>query len=319
MSKDIMDIDKWKRDLPFLKNVWDKIDDFDKDIENDSPKSDYISTCSYFFRPWNGGKDKHEEFCMKLVRNLGHRSNNMDFLKHPRERCNYLNIWLYNSMKKEEIPEDIITGCFGDYSHMMSKIKEYPRCSYYSYDTNYVEPINIIKLQNFHHNVNTIHDILIKERDTQDRNSQYCYAQRYANECVKIYRDMLNNFCSRNRSLSTQNDKTCSELETFNNIYTNYLFKKGDIYKKIPDLSSSENEKHFLCQTNEQAPEAGLIPGSRQEAGRVSESGPEHGSESHGVEQSDKNIPFNTTSVVSAMAGIPPFLALIYKVIIICT
>ncbi|KMZ88547.1 hypothetical protein PVBG_04756 [Plasmodium vivax Brazil I] len=234
-----------KFQFPFLINVWNKINDFDKDIENDSQKSGYVSTCSYFFSPWTGGEDKYEHFCMKLIRNLGHRSNNKDFLKHTSERCNNLNIWIYNSMKKHGIPENIITKCFEDYNGFMRGIRTDPRCSYYSYDTNYNEPINIIKLNIFESNMDIIHNKLDRAYDSVN-----LPLQMYICECIDIFKKMYKKYCPKMDADSEKRKRTCNMLELIKTTYN--LFISGKLYQnnKMPSLDNDSDEYFDMCPQN---------------------------------------------------------------------
>ncbi|SCA83607.1 hypothetical protein PVT01_000065400 [Plasmodium vivax] len=144
MSYSKKDIEEWKKEYPLLKDIWTTYDDFDKDIENDQNKNNYITVCGYFINPWKGEKEKHENFCMKLVRNLGHYSDHKDFLRYNNDRCKNLNNWAYNSMKKYSIPEEILTGCFDEYKFIVERRKQTPSCFYYEYDKKYSEPMEII-------------------------------------------------------------------------------------------------------------------------------------------------------------------------------
>ncbi|KMZ89780.1 hypothetical protein PVMG_04610 [Plasmodium vivax Mauritania I] len=283
---------------------------FNDDV-NSGERSAILSILNYI-KTVGGYKNEDHVIYEKLIRNLWSLFNNI--YKEKGDYCIFLNHWLYLIKKKYKIVDFPIDVFYSVTVNKLTSDGKKNICPFYSYDTNYNEPINIIKLQNFHRNVNTIRGILIKESDPQERNSQYCYAQRYANECVKIYRKMHDMFCSSNTSLSTKNQNTCSELGTFSSIYTNYLFNEGDINTKIPNLTSSENEKHFLCPSDKLPTPEELKQEAGPALGMGTESGPGHSSVSVGVEQQNNPIKLNSTAIVGTMAGIPPFLALIYKV-----
>ncbi|KMZ76840.1 hypothetical protein PVIIG_05412 [Plasmodium vivax India VII] len=222
MSNDIMDIDKWKNDLPFLKDVWKRIDDFDKAVEKDENYNQRLLICDLIIKLSNGDKEKHNDVCMKLLRNLGHHSKDDKFLRHTPERCNNLNNWIYYSMKKHIIPENIITGCFDDYNAFMRGIVTDPRCSYYSYDTDYIEPIKIIKLRNFQDNINIIESTMKNKTEPN-----YSLCQKYICECVNIYKSMFKAHCSH--VIPTNNiklKKTCDVLKAFNGSYSAFLYNK---------------------------------------------------------------------------------------------
>ncbi|KMZ83250.1 hypothetical protein PVBG_05220 [Plasmodium vivax Brazil I] len=287
-------------------------DEFNSDVIDDG--SSTIESLVSVLKLWRWYEEKHKDIYKKLTRNLllllnreYKKMSNTDF-------CRFLYQWVYHTRKKYDINEYNISIFYQAFHDSIVGPGAKNSCPFYSYDKDYENSIDIIKLQNFYNNVRIIRDILIKESVPQKKDSYYCYAQRYANECVKIYRDMHDQFCSGNKNLITKNQKTCSELRTFSNIYRNFFFNEGNINEKVPDLSSSENEKHFLCSQDEPPASQELKQGSEAALGMGTVSGPGQGSISDGVEQSDNPKPFNTTSVVSAMAGIPPFLVLIYKV-----
>ncbi|KMZ76763.1 hypothetical protein PVIIG_05871 [Plasmodium vivax India VII] len=287
------------------------LEEFNSDV-TDSDSSTIASLMSVL-ESWRWDVENHKEIYKKLTRNILLLNKENKGMSND-DYCRFLNQWIYHTRKKYDINEYNISVFYQAAHTRIVGPGAKNSCHFYSYDKDYENSINIIKLQNFHHNVDTIRNILIKESAPHERNSHYCYAQRYANECVKIYRKMHDMFCSGNKSSIPQNVKTCSELSTFNSIYKNYLFNKGDIKKKIPDIDSGESEKLYGCIADKPLASQELKQGSGAALGMGTVSGPGQGSISDGVEQSDNPIPFNTTSVVSAMAGIPPFLALIYKV-----
>ncbi|KMZ88567.1 hypothetical protein PVBG_04776 [Plasmodium vivax Brazil I] len=259
-----------------------------------------------------GYKNEDLDIYEKLIRNLWSLFNNI--YKEKNDYCIFLNQWLYLIKKKHNIvnyPIDLF------YSYTVSSLSSEGKnyiCPLYVYDRDYEKSTNIIKLQNFYNNINTIAEVLMNKSLPQEKDSHYCYAQRYANECVKIYKKMNDIYCS-----DKKDENTCSELNTFYKSYTQFLFINEDIKKKIPDLSSGENEKHFLCPSNKPSQESGIIQGSGRAPEMLSESGPGHRSVSVEVEQADNPISHNATAVVGTMIGIPPFLGLIYRVNIMCT
>ncbi|KMZ95735.1 hypothetical protein PVMG_05334 [Plasmodium vivax Mauritania I] len=226
--------------------VWNNINDFDKDIKRDSYKNNYRLVCNYFINPWNGEEAKYENFCMKLVRNLGHRSNNMDFLRHTPERCNNLNNWIYYSMKKHKIPEDIITGCFDDYNDVMSGINQPPRCSYYSYDTKYNEPINIIKLNIFESNMDIIQSTLDSLHDSIN-----LPLRMYIWECINIYKGIYKKYCHNKDDEDQKRILTCSRLDAIKKTYDFYLSTIQHRMYKIPSLDEVEEDYLNMCVSEE--------------------------------------------------------------------
>ncbi|CAG9474567.1 unnamed protein product [Plasmodium vivax] len=306
-----MDIEDFIKEYSFLSNMVIAYEEFNKTVTEEQRSS--IKLLMTNLSGLGQYDAMHKDIYEKLLRNLSLLLNN-EYTKMPfSDYCTYLYQWMYFTKKKYK-NFDFMIGIVYPAAHQNFLVPGAKnQCPYFSYDTTYDDPIKIIKLQNFYNNIDTIANTLMNKSLPQEKDSHYCYAQRYANECVKIYRNMHDIFCSNNRSLSTKNQNTCSELKTFNNIYTNFLFNKEDIKNKIPDLASGKDEKYYGCPANEPPAPQEHTQGSGTAVRMETVSDSEHGSVSNGVEQPDNPIPFNTTSVVSAMAGIPPFLALIYK------
>ncbi|KMZ89725.1 hypothetical protein PVMG_04555 [Plasmodium vivax Mauritania I] len=255
---------------------------------------------------------KHKDIYEKVMRNLSlllsNKYNKMTF----NDYCTYLYQWLYFTKKKNKNSDFMIDVVYSaSHQKFFLQAGKY-QCPAFSYDTTYDDPIKIIKLQNFDLDIKNIEKILMGENYTNN-----LPFKNYICECVNIFREMYNGKCPYKKVEDKKRKDTCDMLDNFMNTYMYYLYIKEGIKDKIPSLHSTESEILNICPSNK--PETGPP--------LVSEKGPEPKSaqlsQSEGnsvsVEQSGKPIPFNTNSVVSAMAGIPPFLALIYKVIIICT
>ncbi|VUZ99384.1 PIR protein [Plasmodium vivax] len=233
MSYSKKDIGEWKKEYPLLKDIWTTYDDFDKDIENDQNKNNYITVCGYFINPWKGEKEKNENFCMKLVRNLGHHSGNKDFLSYTRDRCKNLNNWAYNSMKKHSIPEDLLINCFKEYKDIVDVIREKPTCYYYDYDKIYEEPMKIIILNIFSSNIDILKKILEGKID-----SAHCSCQKFVKDVVSIYKYIKKTYCSND--IDMRNKSICQQLTSFEVSYQ-ILYGYETVRYKLPSL---KNEKH---------------------------------------------------------------------------
>ncbi|KMZ95761.1 hypothetical protein PVMG_05360, partial [Plasmodium vivax Mauritania I] len=92
-------------------------------------------------------------------------------------------------------------------------------CPYYSYDTNYIEPINIIKLQNFNDYINIIVSTMKNKVE-----AHYSLCQKYICECVNIYKSMFKAHCSHEHTTDIKLKKTCDMLSTFKSTYTTFLY-----------------------------------------------------------------------------------------------
>ncbi|SCA60370.1 VIR protein [Plasmodium vivax] len=314
MSNDIMDIESWKRDFPFLRDVWKTIDDFDKDLNDDPKTNDYFVVCNQIIGKSEGEMEKHKGVCMKLVRNLGHRSKNDKFLTHSSERCNNLNNWIYYSMKKYQIPEKIIIGCFDDYEVLMKGINKDTRCYYYAYDNSYLEPTKIVELKIFHDNIHVIVDTLLHEYEINMIN-----LQKYMCKYVNIYKELNSTHCSHNVKNTAKHEDTCNFLEKFRTSYMSYLYNKLDKKEVIPSLDDVEKEYTQKC-----FPSTLNVPVTAPLENDVHESHPsteDLGEERnkysyarpYNVEKPGSSMSRTVSTAVGTMAGASSIIALLYK------
>ncbi|KMZ98975.1 hypothetical protein PVNG_03814 [Plasmodium vivax North Korean] len=232
MSGNITYIEDWKQEYPILENIWNTYDKFDKTVDQDSKKNNYYLVCYYIIDRLKGDTEEHEKFCMKLVRNLGFHSDNYDFLNYKSKRCLNLNNWIYNSMKKHNIRENIITKCFDEYNYHMNRIGKDPTCLYYEYEKTYAEPMNIIILNIFESNIHVIIEKLESEID-----SIRCSCQKYVNKIVEIYKYMKKTHCPYDKIF--QKTETCQRLDKFKISYDEYLYNEEKINNKIPSLENN--------------------------------------------------------------------------------
>ncbi|KMZ99273.1 hypothetical protein PVNG_02156 [Plasmodium vivax North Korean] len=302
MSYSIKDFDEWKQEYPLLKDILITYDDFDNDIKTDPNKNDYILVCRYFIKPWNEGKEEDKEFCMKLVRNLGHRTKNSNFLSYTTDRCRNLNNWAYNSMKKHSIPEKILTSCFEEYKYIVEGMRKKPTCFYYDYDRTYEEPMNIIMLNIFASNIDIFKKILEGKIDPV-----HCSCQKYVNKIVEIYKYMKGTYCSSD--IIMRNLKTCQQLDSFKGTYE-FLYNYATVKDKIPSL---EYEKHV----NLLGCESGNSLGGRPSTDTYPKEKPvETPLEPQFKENNDSSNSMSPTvsTALGTVAGASSLLALLYKV-----
>ncbi|SCA81827.1 VIR protein [Plasmodium vivax] len=242
MSHSIKDIEKWKKEYSLLKDIWTTYDAFDKDVENDTNRNKYISVCSYFIDPLNEEKEKHKEFCMKLVRNLGHYSGNYGFLTYRGNRCLNLNNWMYDSMMKYKIPKFIITKCFKEYNDHMKQIGRNPRCFDYSYDHVNEDTKNIIIFKIFESNIDIFKNILEDKIDLV-----HCSCQKFIKDVVSIYKYMKYKYCSNDLVMRNQN--ICQQLYIFEESYQ-FLYSHGAVGDKIPSLKYKNLVNLLGCESD---------------------------------------------------------------------
>ncbi|KMZ89771.1 hypothetical protein PVMG_04601 [Plasmodium vivax Mauritania I] len=259
--------------------------------------------------------EKHRDVYEKLIRNLLYLFNNI-YERKSAEYCRFLYQWLYISRYKNNISNFPINIAYNASEKRFVVYGEASICPYYSYDTNYIEPINIIKLKNFLDYINIIVSTMKNKKEPN-----YSLCQKYICECVNIYKSMFKAHCSHEDTTGIKLKNTCDILKDFDTSYTAFLYNNDDLRDKIPSLYVTESVPFQICTVEEEKPRQ--VHASRSELSQEPGTRPSVETEPSSApvvdEQSDNPIRFNTTSVVSAMAGIPPFLALIYKVIIICT
>ncbi|SBS82181.1 hypothetical protein POCGH01_00153700 [Plasmodium ovale] len=84
---------------------------------------------------------------------------------------------------------------------------------YYEYNTNYNEPHNIIILNNFIENIDTIQSALGKTDHTN-----YCLRRCYIYECIDIYKKMNKQYCNKqgNKNFSPVGSMLRSRLQCWN-------------------------------------------------------------------------------------------------------
>ncbi|KMZ76583.1 hypothetical protein PVIIG_05913 [Plasmodium vivax India VII] len=106
----------------FLKHVWDIYYEYDSTVENNTKNHQIYTLCHIILTTLSENKAKYNNFCTKLIRNLGLFSENSKSFIRSNDRCNILYNWIYNSIKKEYIPDSIINKCFEDYIDISSMI-----------------------------------------------------------------------------------------------------------------------------------------------------------------------------------------------------
>ncbi|KMZ83226.1 hypothetical protein PVBG_05196 [Plasmodium vivax Brazil I] len=189
--------------------------------------------------------NEQNNFCMKLVRNFGHHSNNHKFLHYNREWCYDLNNWIYNSMIKHKIPKNIITECFGEYNFHMKGIGKDPRCIDYSYDKIYDDTINIIILKIFETNMGIVKNII------SGNVSFNIPLQKYVCECVKIYKEMRSRYCPNSDIHYENGEGTCNLLNTLKQTYMSFIYNQPHKNYKIPSLDNIEADYFAKCVPQE--------------------------------------------------------------------
>ncbi|KMZ89722.1 hypothetical protein PVMG_04552 [Plasmodium vivax Mauritania I] len=186
---------------------------------------------------------RHRNFCMKLLRNLGHYTAKSTYFNPDHDECNVLNYWIYNSVKKDSIPDDIIDKCFEDYYTHMGRMPLRPRCDNRSYNNKYKDPLNVIILDIFNYNMEIVKNIIDVGNDTPNYS-----LQRYICECVKLYHEMNRNYCNPSSKKDDESSNNCFLLNLLKQTYELYLSNKQNNNYKIPSLDDNQNKYLTECQ-----------------------------------------------------------------------
>ncbi|CAI7720791.1 Plasmodium vivax Vir protein, putative [Plasmodium vivax] len=309
MADEITDIEKWKTNYPFLKVLWASYDNFDRTVQDDAKKYNYETVCGMFLNPLTNDNKEHYNFCLKLVRNLGVFSENNYSLHFNPDRCNNLNYWIYNSIKKYNIQDDLIIKCFGDYNDVMQRAPGMIKCDYHSYDKIYEDPMIAIMLNIFNTYINDVRDALMDKAF-----STSIHGHKFVCDCVKIYKNMKNKYCSNNNPKDHKHQKTCDEFNAFNIAYSSYLFNQSGLLKDIPSLDNIEKEYSNMCGQFEETKANAIVP-VLSPSGRDNEDTGDETSSPMPVDIETRNNPLSSTVSTSlgAVAGASSVLALLYK------
>ncbi|KMZ99327.1 hypothetical protein PVNG_02210 [Plasmodium vivax North Korean] len=280
---------------PFLEKIWNLYEEFNQTVDHtDNDKVNYDSMCDKIMQNVHDEREWYKDLCIKLMRNLGTFSSVYNKSIYNSERCKNINSWLYYIIKDYEVNQAVITNIFEESNKIVVEGSGKFYCYNYLYKDKYDDPDKIIMLINLEDYMNDFLSIL---KDNNANN--HCLCRKFIFECAKIYRDMNNEYCVGPTINRSRKPNTCSQLESFKLFYTSFISTIVELKGKLPSLYSEENE---------------LIPKCSSDIGNQ-----EQKLDSSGVDQSNSNKKISISTAIGTMAGIPPFLALIYKVNIIYT
>ncbi|CAI7720788.1 Plasmodium vivax Vir protein, putative [Plasmodium vivax] len=303
-----MDINEFVEQYPFLTNMVSAYNEFNKSVKENEKTFDVslIERAKQIDKDYEKNKDIYE----KLMRNLSLVLNKRNHKMNINDYCRFLNQWVYHSKQKNNISEFSLGVFYPGAHENIVKNGGINRCSYYPYDTKFEEPLDIIKLENFREDISIIKSILENENDS------FTSCQKYVCECFKIYKKLYQKYCQYVSEADKKRKSTCDQLRTFNTSYMSFLFNRG-MNDKVPSLDDAGNVPFPVCNESESesVTETALPVGekSKLESQPGPEAAPGQSGRSVSADESEKVKPFNTFTIVSTVAGIPPFLALIYK------
>ncbi|GAB69801.1 hypothetical protein PCYB_005500, partial [Plasmodium cynomolgi strain B] len=204
----------------------------------------YESTCDSIIRNTVNDTSKYNDFCMKLIRNLGAYSTDPEIIKPSVERCDNLQSWLCYLIRKYNISIDFIQTCFEESKLPNGVCVNNNICPYYPYK----EFINIaddmLKIKIFVDNISTIRNILMDKAHIYN-----CSVRMFLYECLKIYMKIKDDYCSHAESSNTIN--ICSELVEFEFYYDSYIYYLNEIPKKLKFLNAEDIQFTINCSLNE--------------------------------------------------------------------
>ncbi|SCA81824.1 VIR protein [Plasmodium vivax] len=228
---------------PFLGDISFKYIKYDMAVDYNVNKNFFDQVCYMFLKNMDKDMMRHKNFCMKLLRNLGHYTSTPFYFNPTLDDCNVLNYWIYNSVKKDNVPDEIIDKCFDDYTTNMREMHMEPKCYYHSYNNMYKEPLKAIILHIFYSNMDLVKNIIDKEDDSTDSS-----LQRYICECVNLYHEMNMNNCHQSSDEDQKGRNICSLLSLLKAPYELFLFNNENKNYKIPSLDDNQNKYLTECQ-----------------------------------------------------------------------
>ncbi|KMZ77043.1 hypothetical protein PVIIG_06221 [Plasmodium vivax India VII] len=238
MAEEVFNIEKW-----IERKILDTYNKYDKTVDNIEYKHLYENACDMYINKLGDNMKEHRNFCMKLVRNLGHYTTTSSFFNPTHDDCNVLYYWIYNSVKKDSVPDKIIHKCFEDYITTMGNMQLQPRCYNHSYNNMYTEPLKVIKLDIFNSNMYIVKNIIDRKNDPTDSS-----LQSFICECVKLYYEMNRNYCHQSSQKDQKSSNICSLLSLLKTQYEWYIFKNKNKNYMIPSLDDMQNNYSTECQ-----------------------------------------------------------------------
>ncbi|CAG9474537.1 unnamed protein product [Plasmodium vivax] len=269
----------------FLDDIWKLYEEFNKSADNHEKEQDMISICQTHATNENSGKDTYNKLCMKLLKNLLLLTKYSENIGIYSKRCNDLYNWLYYEMKPYKLPDNIVPSIFDRSDTLISETNKKNLCPYDLYNKDHYKDEKIIELNIFRDNIVTLREIL------KNKNSDhYCPCIKYVKNCVKTYKNLDNTYCSRENIQKLDNKEFCKELNKFTTYY-GYLTDVPSIINEIPSLSLDIDTYKNKCLSDNDISQLGSATDERL----------------------GNSTSVAASTVVGAMVGIPPFLALMYK------
>ncbi|CAI7720787.1 Plasmodium vivax Vir protein, putative [Plasmodium vivax] len=284
MSSNKLNIAQLRKDYPFFTKIWTLYEEFEKHIDVEDIKYKYENTCMAKLGQTNRKNEKYVNFCIKLIRNLVPYSDYAKAHYPTEERCKSLNYWIYYNIDDLKNSQNFVNDIYKESKDLINGHKNKSICP-----NLYIETLKdsekMIKLFYVQDNTDIILETLKNIGGTD-----YCSCEKYINECVNIYKDIKNQYCTRGTD-NDINSETCSHLGTFDKTYTNFLFKNPQLPGELPSLTSTNDKYIGQCKTEQI--NSNTIPIQQNNPGTSQE--------------------FTVKTTVATMAGASWVLALLYK------
>ncbi|CAG9474705.1 unnamed protein product [Plasmodium vivax] len=282
-----MDFSQLTKEYPFLGKILTLYDKLDEPVDADHPNKDIINLCDKE-NTFNTSLATDQKItCKKLLRNLllCNSLNCDNFINF----CSNLYVWLYFEIKKSGISNDIIKNIFELPKLREKGVINYIYCPYDTFNDQKHDPEDLMKLSIFNNNVYTFQSLL-----KDSKVSNYCYLKNYVYECVNIYnKNNKNNktYSSPQDCTSSPQEYACEIITQFNSLYTSHILNEEGIIHKFPELYNDIDLNDI-----------DICPVEESESNSITDETQPGTPKTGGV-----------PTALSAMVGIPPFLALIYK------
>ncbi|CAI7724301.1 hypothetical protein PVPAM_000042600, partial [Plasmodium vivax] len=279
-----MDYSELKKNYQFLGKILDLYDKLDQLVDENDKNKDILNLCDIYDTFNADLTTEKKNTCKKLLRNLFLCSdlNSNNFINC----CSNLYVWLYFEIKKSGISNDIVQKIFELPKFREKGVIKYIYCPYDTFNDEKHDPEDLLKLSIFNNNADTFQSMLKDSEKSKD-----CHLKKYVYECVNIYNKINDTNSFPYDCNTSQHKNACEIIKVFNSLYMSYIFKKEGISDEFPELSSDTHLKYM-----EECPVVETV--------------------SHPVPEETQQDPPTTggaSTALSAMVGIPPFLALIYK------
>ncbi|KMZ88601.1 hypothetical protein PVBG_04810 [Plasmodium vivax Brazil I] len=275
----------------YTREIFKLYDRLDEPLDANHTNQNILNLCDNYDTFNVTFNQHHKSICKKLLRNL--------FLCNTLRSDEFTNcssniyVWLYFQINKSRIADHIIQKIFELPNSRKNDGPKYNCCPYFSFHDNIHNPENLMKLRIFNDNIDSFRNMLKDEQKSDD-----CSLRIFVYKCIMIYRYMYSKYCSNGKDREKKNKNSCEIINNFNTLYSSYINKENGIIHNFPELSSTTITNVIDgCSSHEYTGDStfGESP------------------------QTGTSLTQNISRAFGAMVGIPPFLALIYKVNIIFT